>query len=254
MSAPQNIKKPSFWLFITETYRAIREYLTCRTFLKNYSVSQPITDGHTILVLPGFMASDLSTKPLRHFLKINGYQTHGWTLGTNLANLEELDIIAKQIDQLYAQKGQKISLIGWSLGGVYARQLAKEKADKIRQVITLGSPFAAILAPNNANRTFSFISWLKGYPPIDEDFVAELAKPISVPSTAIYSKEDGIVPWESCIDKVEDKLTQNVEVKGSHLGLGVNVTVLPILLDRLQYSEENWVHYGQNDKQLVDSE
>ncbi|MEM1217582.1 MAG: alpha/beta hydrolase [Bacteroidota bacterium] len=240
----QKIKRPSIFLFLTETIRAIWEYFKCRSFLKKFTAEEK-GDGHTVLVIPGFMASDTSTKPLRQLLEKSGYRTAGWHLGTNFADLTQLDIIGKQIDQLYQESGQPISLIGWSLGGVYARELARERTDKIRQIITLGSPFAGINEPNNATITFNIIKRLRNYPELDENFIAQLPEPVPVPTTAIYSKEDGIVPWQACMEQKEDDLHQNVEVKGSHLGLGVNIDVLKIILERLPYRKRNWVKRGE---------
>ncbi len=240
----EKIKRPSILLFLTEIWRALLEFRKVLPFIKNYQVKQK-GDGHTVFVIPGFLASDVSTKPLRRFLEKIGYKTCGWELGTNLADLEQLSIIAEKIDRLYAETKQPISLIGWSLGGVYAREIAKEHPEKIRQVITLGSPFGGIMEPNNANITFEFIKWLKGYPEIEEDFVATLPNPAPLPSTAIYSKKDGIVPWQACMEKVEDEVHQNIESFGSHLGMGVNIQVLEIIADRLNYREENWVKHGE---------
>ncbi len=174
-----------------------------------------------------------------------GYKTCGWELGRNLGDLEQLAVISEKIHQLYAKNQQPISLIGWSLGGVYVREMAKEHPEKIRQVITLGSPFGGIFEPNNAYFTFEFVKWLKGYPEIDADFVATLPNPAPVPSTAIYSKKDGVVPWQTCMEKVEDDTHQNIEVKSSHLGMGVNIQVLKIIADRLNYKVENWIKHGE---------
>lgn len=240
----EKIKRPSLFLFFTEMFRAILELFKCRPFVKNYEVKEK-GDEHPVLVIPGFMASDRSTKYLRNLLDNVGYQTYGWTLGTNLADLKQLDIIAAQIDQIYAEHGRTVSLIGWSLGGVYARELARERPEKIRQIITLGSPFAGIEAPNNATITFNLIKRLRGYPELDPDFINQLCEPVPVPTTAIYSKEDGIVPWQACMEQQEDDLHQNIEVKGSHLGLGVNTKVLNIIIERLPYRKKNWVKHGE---------
>lgn len=239
----KQIKRPSIFLFLTEIWRALNELRKALPFIKKNDIKEN-GDNHMVFVIPGFLASDVSTKPLRNFLNKIGYQTCGWELGTNLADLEQLAIISEKIDRLYAKNQAPISLIGWSLGGVYARELAKEKPEKIRQVITLGSPFGGIMEPNNANITFEFIKWLKKYPEIEEDFVATLPNPAPIPSTAIYSKKDGIVPWETCMEKVEDDIHQNIKVKSSHLGMGVNKEVLKIVADRLQYTEGNWIKYG----------
>lgn len=238
----EKIKKPSLYLFLTEIARALRELWQVLPFIKNYQVEKK-SDGHTVFVIPGFLASDFSTKPLRRFLTRLGYITCGWELGRNLADVNQLPILAKKIDYLYQKSGRKISLIGWSLGGVYARQLAKEKKDKVRQVITLGSPFRDILAPNNAVFTFNIIKWLKGYPEPDPVFLEDLPKPVPLPSTAIYSKKDGIVPWQACMEIEEDAIHQNIEVNTSHLGMGTQKDVLKIIANRLQYTVENWVKY-----------
>lgn len=240
----EKIKRPSTFLFLTEMWRALMELVKGLPFIKKYQVKQK-GDGHLVFVIPGFLASDVSTKPLRRFLEKIGYKTCGWELGTNLADLEQLAVISEKIHKLYAQDQQPISLIGWSLGGVYAREIAKKHPEKIRQVITLGSPFNGINEPNNANITFEFIKWLKGYPEIDEDFVATLPNPAPLPSTAIYSKKDGIVPWQTCMEKVEDDIHQNIETSSSHLGMGVNPPVLEIIADRLMYKADNWVKYGE---------
>ena len=239
----KKIKRPSIFLFLTEIWRAFKELRKALPFIKKYEAKEK-GDNHMVFVIPGFMASDVSTKPLRRFLNKVGYQTCGWELGTNLADLEQLAVISEKIDRLYTKNQTPISLIGWSLGGVYVRELAKEKPEKIRQVITLGSPFGGIMEPNNASITFEFIKWLKNYPEIDEDFVATLPNPAPVPSTALYSKKDGIVPWETCMEKVEDDIHQNIEVQSSHLGMGVNIEVLKIIANRLQYTERNWTKFG----------
>lgn len=240
----KEIKRPSLFLFFTEIFRALLEYRKVIPFIKNYTVEKK-RPPQQVLVIPGFMASDVSTQPLRQFLQKFGYETHGWKLGTNFADLTQLPLISQQIDDLYAKNKEPINLIGWSLGGVYAREMAKEQPEKIRQVITLGSPFSGILEPNNANITFRFISWLRGYPELDPDFINGLPAPAEVPTTALYSKKDGIVPWQVCREQVEDEIHENVEVTCSHLGMGVECNVLEIIADRLQYDATNWKKYDE---------
>lgn len=238
----QQVKKPSkFWL-ITETTRAIIElglYLPYKTF-RNYDEQG---DGHPVMVLPGFMATDVSTKPLRKFLSKLGYESFGWGLGRNYANEDYLDALLDRVDQIYLENRTKVSLIGWSLGGIYARQIAKTNPHLIRQVITLGSPFSGITESNHAAWLHKIITDGKGTEVLDPDLIADIPKPAPVPTTAIYSKQDGVVPWEFCMEKDETNTHQNVQVRGSHLGLGINPSVLQIIEDRLQYSEENWVPF-----------
>ncbi len=237
-----SIKRPSLLWSLTEGGRAIVElgtYLPYR-FLNKIPKTG---DGHPVLILPGFMATDFSTVPLRSFIYDLGYKVYGWGEGRNFASIEYLELLLEKIDMLYDKHGMKISLIGWSLGGVYARQLAKERPNKIRQVITMGSPFKGITKPNNAKWMYNIITKGKGTDGIDPELLADIPHPAPVPTTAIYSKQDGVVPWEMCKEDVENKIHQNIEVRGSHLGLGVNPSVLQIIADRLQYAEENWCHF-----------
>jgi len=134
-------------------------------------------------------------------------------------------------------------LIGWSLGGVFAREIAKKRPNLIRQVITLGSPFRAVVEKNNATWLYTYASGGQKVEDIDPALIAELPNPAPVPTTAIYSKEDGVVPWEYCMEKEETAIHQNIQVRGSHLGLGVNPSVLHIIADRLLYSSEDWQHF-----------
>jgi len=177
-------------------------------------LTAPRGDGHPVLVLPGMGGDDLSTRPLRWFLRRLGYHTHGWRLGINLGPTERsLDRLAARFERVVGQHDARISIIGWSLGGLYARGIARRVPQHVRQVITLGSP-------------------LRGMPD---------AAP-TVPVTSIYSRTDAIVPWPAA--QVEDRpLRENVEVRGSHLGLGHNPTVLLVVADRLAQPFERWVPY-----------
>ena len=226
------MKRPSLLLYFLEVPRAIFERIQSNKFLKKYTPEKR-ADGHPVFVIPGFMASDFSTKPLRKFFDRIGYKTFGWGLGRNLGRIGNLEVLSKKLDAIYQKDNQKITLIGWSLGGVYARELAKKNPNQIRQIITLGSPFSEVTAPNNAMWLFKLINPEE----IDPDWLAELEKPAPVPTVAIYSETDGIVPWRACIEKVEDELHENVEVHGSHFGLGVNKEVLDILVHRIQKKE-----------------
>ena len=138
------VKKPSFFWLITEIGRAVTEMgisIPFRSFYGNTAEG----DGHPVLVLPGFMASDVSTKPLRKFINRLGYTAYGWDLGRNVAKLKFLTDLGKRVDEIYEEHGEPITLIGWSLGGVFARQLAKANPYQIRQIITLGSPFLSLI-------------------------------------------------------------------------------------------------------------
>lgn len=198
-------------------------------------------DRHPVLVLPGFTAGDSSTVPLRWTIRSQGYWAHGWRLGPNLGPTEHiLDGIRARLTQLHERHGGKVSLVGWSLGGIYARELARSHPGLVRQVITLGSPFRLTTADRSSVSVL-----VDRLSPAWSSEVMRLAmeehdKPgLTVPSTAIYTREDGVVRWHACIDEVTD-LHENIEVIGSHSGLGFNPAVHVAISDRLQQRENNW--------------
>lgn len=191
------------------------------------------------------MTSDWSTGWLRKFVRQLGYTPYPWGLGRNYGDIRQLNILLGKVEDLYNKHQSKISIIGWSLGGIYARQLAKAKPELVRQVITLGSPFANVAQPNNATWLYKLINDRRKLSTADEKWIEELSSPAPVPTTAIYSKEDGIVSWQTCIE-VEDDLHQNLEVTGGHFSMGNNPEVWAILEDRLQYTAETWVKFEEH--------
>lgn len=176
-------------------------------------------DGHPVLVIPGLGAGDRSTRPLRNFLDLLGYRSSPWRQGRNRGRMAGLDeSLASLLTELASAENvsgkvdSRVSLIGWSLGGVHALKLARRLPHLIRQVITLGSPLG------------------------DEQNPAP-AQPY--PITAIYSRSDAIVPWR--LSRITARLrSENVEVHGSHLGLGVNPSVFLVIADRLAQPEGSW--------------
>ena len=246
MNEQRNIKKPSQFLHLTEILRAFLEYIICIFFRLFYKYKKT-GDGHPVLVIPGFMGSGLSTKILRDFINKNGYNAYDWGLDRNLANFDHLEFLSIKIEDLFRRHRQKVTLIGWSLGGVYARQLAKEQPDMIRQVITMGAPFNGITEPNNARWLYEWVKKREGTDEVDDEVLADLPNPAPVPTTAIHSKMDGIVPWQVCMEREEDATHQNIRIVGSHLGFGWNPSALKIIVDRLQYDVDNWRHYGKED-------
>lgn len=200
----------------------------------------PRGDGHPVLVLPGFLASDLSTVLLRRFLKHRGYAVYAWDLGRNLgpnAGVEEG--LRERLVEIVRETGRKVSIVGWSLGGVYARELAREAPQLVRQVITLGSPIAAGPKSTNAWQIFERLTGQR-VEDVALDYVERLRRPVEgVPTTAIFSKSDGIVAWRGCLE-ADGPQRQNIRVRGSHCGLGHNLPVLFIIADRLAQAEGEW--------------
>ena len=205
--------------------------------------SQPRGDGHAVLVFPGLAASDLSTAPLRRYLRDRGYDARAWELGRNLGpGNGVLEACHAKIRQLRAETGRKVSLIGWSLGGIYARETAKLAADDVRQVITLGTPFAGPPKATNAWQVYELAS---GERIEDRAHHYDLKTAPPVPTTSIYSRTDGIVAWQ-CSVQAPAKDTENIEVEASHVGLGVNPAVLYAIADRLAQAEGQWVPFDKS--------
>ncbi len=225
------VVRPSKWLYLTEPFRALRDLRKATEFERSFRPDQP-GDGHPVLVIPGLMGSHVSTHRLRKLIRKWGYTPYDWGLGRNYARLEDVDVLLTQIDRIYKKHQTRISLIGWSLGGVYARELAKQRPRLIRQVITLGSPFGGLTQPNNAEW---LVRILKGSAEdhLDESLLASLPLPPPVPTLAIYSREDGVVSWQVCMEQEPSDLHQNAEVRGSHMGLVHNLEVWQLVAKRL---------------------
>jgi pimeloyl-ACP methyl ester carboxylesterase len=200
----------------------------------------PRGDGHPVLVMPGLLAEDASTAILRFYLRSIGYEVHGWRLGRNLGPTPEIMRgMTTRLEELNESAGRKVSLLGWSLGGIFARELARSRPKLVRQVITLGSPFG--LDDLHHSRVDAVYQRLAGLHMSSESLPQRehLRRPIPVPTTAVYSRLDGVVPWESCINSPGPR-RENVAVYGSHLGLGHNPAVLWVVADRLAQAEGAW--------------
>lgn len=228
----QNIKKPSWFLNLTEIFRAIIDLLRGLIFRVSYKTKMS-DDRHPVLIVPGFLGSDFSTSFLRKFITEMGHPAFGWGLGRNLGDLEDLVRLTQNLEKIYAKYNQKVTLIGWSLGGVYARELAKQNPQLVHQVITLGSPFKGLNAPNHARWVFDLMGKEDQLSPEE---MAKIPEPAPVLTTAVYTKQDGIVPWQMCMEDEEDSLHRNIEVWGSHCGLIFNPKVLEIVVAQLQPS------------------
>lgn len=205
----------------------------------------PRGDGHPVLVLPGFLASDSSTAPLRKLLGKLGYDAHGWEMGRNVrVDLQRVREMEQRLLDIHAQSGRKVSIVGWSLGGVFARELAKMHPDKVRQVISLGSPIHDDRRHTNASRLFEFLNGKDPEPVRNGQFTA-LDKAPPVPTTSVLTRTDGIVHWRGSVQKPEagNPHTENVVVHASHCGLGVNPSVMVVLADRLRQAEGEWTPF-----------
>ncbi len=238
--------RPSLFLAVTEAGRALTELGINYPYQSFSKCNQEESDGHPVMILPGFMSTKASTKMLREHVTKLGYPVYDWGMGRNYGKMEYMAALVERLEKIKEKHEQKVSLIGWSLGGVFAREIAKAKPDLVRQVITMGSPFQDITHPNNVAWIYTLISGGKRVEDTDWALLENMPKPAPVPTTAIYTKEDGIVPWQVCRELQEDALHQNIQVRGSHFGLGVNSSVFWIIEDRLKYEKHNWQHFKAN--------
>lgn len=207
-------------------------------------------DGHPVLVIPGFTTGDRSTVVLRNFLSDLGYLPCGWKQGVNFGiRPDAFEGLSRLLDKLSEQYECRVSLVGQSLGGIYARELAKLMPDRVRQVITLGSPF------NDPEGTASNVTHLyKMFNPDHKDKSSQyrgedwdIAAAPPVPTTAIYSKWDGICHWRACLQYGGHDRIENIEVASSHTGMGVNAQTLFVVADRLSQRRYSWepFHLGR---------
>lgn len=201
----------------------------------------PTGDGHPVMVFPGLAANDLTTQPLRSFLRERGYTAYEWQQGFNLGpRAGVLEGCCERLQALAKRHGEKVSLIGWSLGGLYAREVAKEHAKHVRCVVTLGSPFSGHPRATNA---WPLYEMLNGQSVLeDEQAIASLRKAPPVPTTSIYSRTDGVVAWQCSINEDEPH-TENIEVHASHLGMGMNPLVMYAVADRLAQDPARWQRF-----------
>ena len=241
LSSAPTLAPPSATLMLMEG-RALSE-LSAFWLMRPWLSTTPRGDGHPVLVLPGLLADDDSTHALRSFLNSHGYKAHGWKQGRNCGlrgNLEG-DMLAR-IEELFDRyDGRKVSLVGWSLGGLYARQLAKLVPDKVRSMISLGSPFAGSPKSTNAWRVYE---WVSGGKVDDQVLLAALADAPSVPTTSIFSRTDGVCAWQTCLN-AEGPNSENIEIDGSHCGLGHHPAAIYAIADRLAQPEGEWKKFDR---------
>src|ERR1700694_5713114 len=227
------LRPPSLGLLLAEA-RGIFEF-NASLMLSPLLMRAPRGDGHPVLTLPGFLASDLSMAPMRRYLKELGYDTYAWKMGRNVGGVSRMRAALRdRLAQIHNSTGRKVSIIGWRPGGVYARDLALQAPDMVRSVVTLGSPFANDIRATNATRLYEALS---GEAVEDNaELRNAIAGDLPVPTTSIYSRTDGVVNWQTCLLRPSDT-AENIEVHlASHIGLGVNAAALWAVADRFAHS------------------
>jgi pimeloyl-ACP methyl ester carboxylesterase len=236
------LRPPGLALLLAEA-RAIFEF-NASVLLSPLLLQAPRGDGHPVLTLPGFLASDLSMAPMRHYLGELGYATEAWRMGRNVGGIGRMrGLLLDRLAEIHAAAGRKVSIVGWSLGGVYARDLALQAPELIRDVVTLGSPFAGDVRATNATRLYEAISgdMAEAYP----ELRAAISGDLPVPATSIYSRADGVVNWHTCCLRPSDT-AENIEIYlASHVGLGVNPAALWAVADRLAQAEGQFKQFDR---------
>ncbi len=241
--APSRLRPPGLGLLLAEA-RAIFEF-NASLMLSPLLLRAPRGDGHPVLTLPGFLASDLSMAPMRRYLRELGYDCHAWNLGRNIGGVTRMRAALRDLlAQIHDATGRKVSIVGWSLGGVYARDLALQAPEMVRRVITLGSPFANDVRATNATALYEALS---GEAVEDTSGLRmAIAGDLPVPATSIYSRTDGIVNWRTCLLHPSET-AENIEVHlASHVGLGVNPAALWAVADRLAQGEGTFTQFDRS--------
>ena len=233
-------RAPATRLRVTEWPRASQEYaaaLASGDLVDRW----PHGDGHPVLVVPGFLSGESSTRFLRRVLQRLDYTPYDWELGRNYGVRQGMeDLFDATIRRIADEHGRRVSIIGWSAGGIYAREIARRAPDVTRTVITLGAPFRGNHRATHAWRLYALVN--RG--PVLEESMSEAARrareaPLPVPTTCLYSRTDGIVAWECCTS-LPAPTTENVEVTSSHVGYGHNLEALYVIADRLAQPEGEW--------------
>ena len=209
------------------------------------NANTPNGKGKPVLVLPGFTGSDTMTAPLRARLADKGYDVHAWEGGVNTGfNAATAEHLVNRLRTIYEQSGgQKVSIIGHSLGGIFARELARDFPEMVDRVITLGSPFGMHEqeTPELLLQMYKLINPLGDPTELsDRDLhLRRLTPPAGIPVTSIYSVTDGVVPWRACLNPQTAK-TENIAVPASHIGMIYHPLAVAAVLDRLAAPKSNW--------------
>jgi pimeloyl-ACP methyl ester carboxylesterase len=194
------------------------ERLSLIATIRSIRAAAPRGEGETVMVVPGVATDDGWTRRLRRFLADIGYDAVGWALGRNRGNVPKLiPALIERTGQLVRDGGASVRLVGWSLGGYLAREVARERPGFVERVITLGAPIVG--GPSYTASAPGYVR--KGYDleTIRKTVLEREQRPITVPVFAVYSRTDGVVSWRACIDRFDNPRVEHHEVRSSHLGM-----------------------------------
>ena len=182
-----------------------------------------------VVLLPGFGTTDRSLYPLRRYLRAIGHDARGWGIGRHGKDVEvSVDRFLPTLESIAETDGHRVVLVGWSLGGIVARESARDRPDLVASVITMGSPLGG---PRHTSAA-------RAYTPAELEYIEALIasrrpEALSIPVTSIYSRRDGIVDWLSCIDD-DTPGAENVEVRSTHVSYGIDPDVWRIVAQRIE--------------------
>ncbi|TAL35472.1 MAG: alpha/beta fold hydrolase [Alphaproteobacteria bacterium] len=236
------------WRSASAVPGTLREYVRFRRQWKGLKDRLPAGDGHPVLVLPGMLTGDFFYKNFRRHIEEKGYRAHPWNNGVNMGlSRQTAARLKKRLEEVYAESGgQKVTLIGHSLGGIYARELAREFPEMVRDVITMGTPIGGMSGgdaiPDLLRRIFNRFTknpeW-QNNPELDQRGLT----PPPVPVSSIYSKDDPIIKWQACLNPAAEGC-ENIEVSTTHVGLTFAPPSLVAIFDRLAQKEGDWKRFN----------
>lgn len=247
MNAPTHSlpMRPSLSLLGSEPIRAAIEFVSYQ-FKAESEAAQG--DGHAVVLFPGLGSNGTPLIPLRNHCRALGYQAVDWGRGFNRGPSGNVDAwlaeLSDHVDDLIGDDHRSFSLIGWSLGGLYARELGKRLSSRVRQVITIGTPFNGAAHHTHAGWLYSLLNGSAVKP--EGELLSRLRTPPPVPTTSIYSRSDGVVAWQSCVHATPARRVEDIEVSGSHIGMGWNSAVLAVVADRLRQAPGKWRPYVES--------
>ena len=228
----KNIAAPPLFNMVLES-RSIIEWSTM-VGLYHLIPKRKKGNDKPVLLMPPYLGNDFSTKFVRKYLKAVGFKTYKWDLGVNMINSKYLPKLVERLEEIFEIHQEKVSLVGWSGGGIFAKIIANRYPDKVEQLITIGSPVWGV--KNMQTPLVNVLEFFRGKTLRERNvkFLKELEEIPQVPITCIYTKTDGLVPWKHCMEaETLRENIKNIEVFGSHIGLGANASVLVTVANTL---------------------
>ena len=238
MASSASLSRPHLRMLGIEPIRALLEFVRMHFRADG---DNSVGDRHPVVLFPGLGADHRYMAPLRKFCERRGYVCYDWGRGMNTGpsgdSSQWINSLSNDVAAMVSGHKERVTLIGWSLGGLYAREIAKAIPTRIRQVITLGSPLANVATSTHVGWLYEMLNG--GTTTIDSQLAKTLRTPPPVPTTSIYSRSDGVVAWKACVAG-RGAFTENIEVDSSHLGLVWHPDVMSIVANRLAQREGRW--------------